>query len=62
MPIPKSLYTIRVLAVMARQYIESDNSLTSAQAVDMAAEALGYHPAQDDYGLIAKAVRQLDAS
>lgn len=27
---------------------------------DAAAEALGYHPAQDDYGLIAKAVAQVD--
>lgn len=62
MPIPKSLHTVRVLAVMARQYIQQDNSLTTANAVDMAAEALGYHPAQDDYGLLAKAVRQLDAS
>lgn len=60
MPIPKSLHTIRVLVVMAKQQLDLDNSLTSAQAVDIAAEALGYHPAQDDYGLIAKAVAQVD--
>ena len=60
MPIPKSLHTVRVFTVMAQQYIEQDNSLTCAQAVDMAAEALGYHPAGDEYGLIAKAVAQLE--
>lgn len=60
MPIPKSLRTVRVLTVMAQQHIEQDNSLTCAQAVDMAAEALGYHPASDEYGLIAKAVAQME--
>lgn len=60
--IPKSLHTIRVLTTMALLLDRSGFGDGSAQqSVDEAARLLGYDPAQDNYGLIAKAVAQLSA-
>lgn len=59
--IPKSLHTVRVLAVMARQAMEADPTLTDGRAaVERAARLLGYGDA-DPYGLKEKAALQVMA-
>lgn len=56
--IPKSLHTVRVLVVIA-QTAMSVSSKTAAEAVDFAANRLGYADTADVYGLKAKAVAQI---
>lgn len=57
--VPKSLHTVRVLAVMAGEIQRRLVGLTAAEAVEAAAEALGYEGEADCYGLKAKAAEQL---
>ena len=65
--IPKSLHTVRVLVVMAGQtsaYAKDArrSTITPEEAVKEAAFLLGYNTAEDEYGLISKAVAQLEAA
>ena len=59
--IPKSLHTVRVLVVMAQLIRHNDLRRSKDTVVNMAAAELGYSPLNDDYGLCAKAVAQLEA-
>ncbi len=61
--IPKSLHTVRVLTVMALMLDRSGfGGGSPEQSVDEAARLLGYGETDDDYGLKAKAVKQLESS
>ena len=62
-PIPKSLHTVRVVAIMAREYLISHyaENVTAAHAVEVVLHRLGY-PAgtPDTHGIAAKAVKALE--
>ena len=58
--IPKSLHTIRAVAIMAQMIQANSNFPVSDQsAVEFAFNLLGYEGAPDDHGLIPKTVAAL---
>lgn len=62
-PIPKSLHTVRVLVVFAREYLSSHDgeAVPYSSAVDVALFRLGYENTPDTHGLRAAALKQIGA-
>ena len=58
-PIPKSLHTVRVLVIMARQLMQNQ---TIDAALNDAISLLGYENTPDSHGLREKAFKQLNGS
>jgi hypothetical protein len=67
-PIPKSLHTVRVLAIMAQHFLdegatrdEEPYGLSRSEAVSYALLKLGYDGTPDTHGLKAKALKAMAA-
>lgn len=61
-PIPKSLHTVRVLAIMARMFQRANSGLTNDSAVSCALIELGYVDTPDLHGLKAATLKAMQGN
>jgi hypothetical protein len=60
-PLAKSLHTITVLLRVAELHQKMNAGMPAADAMKRTVDVLGYTGAEDPYGLVATALKQLEA-